>query len=91
MGSPSQEINHGGSMLILDHGSIKGFLDWSVWTEEGEGSDSTARRSSWLDLCSSWRGSDLTTKEVFSVIRYRDFLPSARILWRNDPPAMMLR
>jgi hypothetical protein len=35
---------------------------------DGERSDSTTRRSSWLDLRSSRRGLDSTTKEVFLVI-----------------------
>jgi hypothetical protein len=35
---------------------------------DGEGSDSAARRPSWLDSHSSWRGLDLTMKEVFLEI-----------------------
>jgi hypothetical protein len=53
---------------------------------EGEGSDSAARRSSWFDLRSSWRGLDLTLKVVYSMILSRISRPSARDLWRNDPP-----
>jgi hypothetical protein len=57
---------------------------------EGEGSDSAARRSSWLDLCSSWRGLGLTLKVVYSMILSKISLPLARDLWRNDPPTMPL-
>jgi hypothetical protein len=38
---------------------------------EGERSDSAARRSSWLDLRSSRRGLDSTTKEVLLVMQSR--------------------
>jgi hypothetical protein len=43
---------------------------------EGEGSDSAARRSSWLNLSSSRRGLGLTLKVVYSMILSRISLHS---------------
>jgi hypothetical protein len=57
----------------------------------GEGLDSAARMSSWLDVCSSWEDPTLATKEVFYVIRSRISLPLDRVLWEKDPPAAMSR
>ena len=57
----------------------------------GEISDSAARVSSWLDVCSSWEDPTLATKELFSVIRSRISLPSGRVLWEKDPPVAMSR
>ena len=54
-----------------------------------ERSDSAARMSSWLDVCSSWEDPVLATKEVFSMIRSRISLPSVGVLWEKDPPAAM--
>ena len=57
----------------------------------GKGSDSAARISSWLDVHSSLEGLELATKEVFSVIRSRIFLPSDGVLWVKDPPEVTSR
>ena len=48
--------------------------------EGGEGSDSAARMSSLLDVCSHWQDLALATKEVFSVIQSRISLPSDGVL-----------
>ena len=56
---------------------------------EGERSNSAARMSSWLGICSSWEDPVLAMKEVFSVIRSRISLPSVGVLWEKDPPAAM--
>ena len=57
----------------------------------GEGLDTAARMSSWLDVCSSWEDPVLAMKEVFSVIRSWISLPSNGVLWEKDPPAAMSR
>ena len=57
----------------------------------GKGLDSAARISSWLDVHSSLEDSELATKEVFSVIRSRIFLPSDGVLWVKDPPEVTSR
>ena len=57
----------------------------------GEGLDSAARMSSWLDVCSSWEDPAFATKEVFYVIRSRISLPLDGVLCEKDPPAVISR
>ena len=52
---------------------------------EDEGLDSAARKSSWLNLCSSWRGLCLDVKVEYSSIFSRNSLDSAKDFRRNYP------
>ena len=58
---------------------------------EDERLDLTARRSSWFDFHIFRRTSGMIVQAIESIISYKNFLPSARVIRGNDPLETMLR
>ena len=56
-----------------------------------EGLGSAARRSSWFDLHIFRRTSGMIVQAIESMISYKNFLPSARVIRGNDPLETTLR
>ena len=53
---------------------------------EDERLDLTTRRSSWFDLHIFRSTSGMIVQAIESMISYKNFLPSARVIQENDPP-----
>ena len=88
--SSNCEGNIGGRISSDVLGSDEGSRAESEGVED-EGLGSAARKSSWLDLCSSWRGLFLDMKVEYSSILSRNSLASAKDFRRNNPPVATSR